>query len=66
MSRAFVREQDIAAVEELPDRPISKHPNDVTPEGATQIDAELAAARTAYVAAQTLDERGLGLRCARF
>jgi transcription elongation GreA/GreB family factor len=65
MSRAFVREQDIAAVEELPDRPISEHPNDVTPEGATQIDAELAAARTAYVAAQTLDERAALASAAR-
>jgi transcription elongation GreA/GreB family factor len=65
MSRAFVREQDIAAVEELPDRPISEHPNDVTPEGAKQIDAELAAARTAYVAAQTLDERAALASAAR-
>jgi hypothetical protein len=30
MSRAFVREQDIEALEELPDRLISPHPNDVT------------------------------------
>jgi hypothetical protein len=51
MSRAFVKEQD-NPVEELPERPISEHPNDVTPEGATRIDAELAAARTAYAAAQ--------------
>jgi hypothetical protein len=54
MSRAFVREQDIAAIEELPDRPISKHPNDVTSEGASQIDAELAAVRTAYEARRQL------------
>ena len=33
MSRAFVREQDIEALEELPDRLISPHPNDVTDEG---------------------------------
>jgi transcription elongation GreA/GreB family factor len=51
MSRAFVKEQD-DAVEELPERPISEHPNDVTPEGAARIDAELGAARTAYAAAQ--------------
>jgi len=51
MSRAFVKEQD-NPVEELPERPISEHPNDVTPEGAALIDAELAAARTAYAAAQ--------------
>ena len=45
MSRAFVKEQD-DAVEELPERSISEHPNDVTPEGAARIDAELGAART--------------------
>jgi hypothetical protein len=39
VSRAFVKEQDGDAVEELPDRPISEHPNDVTPEGAV-IDAD--------------------------
>ena len=40
MSRAFVKEQDTEAVEELPDRPVSEHPNDVTPEGAAQIDGQ--------------------------
>jgi transcription elongation GreA/GreB family factor len=56
MSRAFVKEQD-NPVEEVPDRSISEHPNDVTPEGATRIDAELAAARTAYAAAQNSGDR---------
>jgi transcription elongation GreA/GreB family factor len=65
MSRAFVREQDIVAVEDLPDRPISEHPNDVTPEGAAQIDMELAAARTGYAAAQTLDDRSALASAAR-
>ena len=51
MSRAFVREQDNEAVEELPDRPVSEHPNDVTAEGAARIDAELRSARAAYAAA---------------
>ena len=40
MSRAFVKEQDGHAVEELPDRPISEHRNDVTREGARHIDAD--------------------------
>jgi hypothetical protein len=53
MSRAFVKEQD-DAVEELPERSISEHPNDVTPEGATRIDAELAAARTHMPPRRTL------------
>jgi hypothetical protein len=33
MSRAFVKEQAAEAVEEFPDRSVSEHPNDVTPEG---------------------------------
>jgi transcription elongation GreA/GreB family factor len=57
MSRAFVKEQDVDAVEELPERPVSEHPNDVTAEGAARIDAELATARTAY-AAQKAGDRG--------
>ena len=57
MSRAFVKEQDVDAVEGLPERPISEHPNDVTLEGAARIDAELEAARTAYAAAQKSSDR---------
>jgi transcription elongation GreA/GreB family factor len=57
MSRAFIKEQDTAA-EHIPERPVSEHPNDVTPEGAAQIDAELAAARTAYATAQQSEDRG--------
>ena len=57
MSRAFVKEQDTEAVEKLPYRSVSEHPNDVTPEGLAQIDAELALARTAYAAAQKSNDR---------
>ncbi len=43
MSRAFVREPEGGeAFEDLPDRPISAHPNYVTPEGLAQIEAEVA------------------------
>lgn len=42
MSRAFVREQDEDAAEDLPERQISEHPNFLTPEGLAAIDAELA------------------------
>jgi len=43
MSRAFVKESDAdRAIEELPDRPISPHPNIVTPEGLALIEATLA------------------------
>jgi transcription elongation GreA/GreB family factor len=52
MSRAFVKEQDADAVQDLPDRPISDHPNDVTPEGLAQIEAAEAAAQHAYATAQ--------------
>jgi len=53
MSVAFTREEDLeATAADLPDRPISPHPNLVTPEGLAMIEAELADARTAYAAAQ--------------
>ena len=53
MSVAFTKEQDYeSAAADLPDRPISAHPNLVTPEGLAQIEAELAAARVAYAEAQ--------------
>jgi transcription elongation GreA/GreB family factor len=58
MSRAFVKEQDVDAVQELPDRPISQHPNEVTPEGAGHIDAELTASRNAYAEAHITGDRG--------
>jgi len=53
MSVAFTREEDYEAqAADLPDRPISPHPNLVTAEGLAAIEAELAAARAAYAAAQ--------------
>lgn len=53
MSVAFTREEDYEAqAADLPDRPISPHPNLVTPEGLSLIEAELADARAAYAAAQ--------------
>jgi transcription elongation GreA/GreB family factor len=55
MSVAFTREEDYEArAADLPDRPLSPHPNLVTAEGLAAIEAELAAAQGAYVAAQTL------------
>src|ERR1051325_11522299 len=55
MSRAFVK--DTEAIQELPDRHISTHPNDVTPEGLTQIVTMLNAAREAHAAAQAAQDR---------
>lgn len=53
MSVAFTREEDLeATAADLPDRPISPHPNLVTAEGLVQIETELASARAAYAAAQ--------------
>ena len=54
MSVAFTREEDLeATAADLVDRPISPHPNHVTPEGLALIEAELASARAAYTKAQT-------------
>ena len=53
MSVAFTKEGDSEAfAADLPDRPVSTHPNLVTTEGLAQIEAELAAARAAYASAQ--------------
>ncbi len=53
MSVAFTREEDYEArAADLPDRPISPHPNLVTASGLAAIEAELSAAREAYGAAQ--------------
>ena len=40
MSRAFIKDAD-ETFNELPDRPISLHPNIVTPEGLAAIEAAL-------------------------
>ncbi|WP_293679109.1 transcription elongation factor GreA [uncultured Phenylobacterium sp.] len=54
MAVAFTREEDYEAqAANLPDRPVSAHPNLVTASGLAAIEAELAAARAAYGAAQT-------------
>ncbi|WP_421932723.1 transcription elongation factor GreA [Phenylobacterium sp.] len=54
MSVAFTKEGDAeATAADLPDRPISPHPNLVTVEGLAAIDAALAQARAAYTAAQS-------------
>ena len=58
MSRAFVKEPDGGeAIEPLPDRPISPHPNLVTPEGLASIDAHLEDLRARQAMAQAADDR---------
>jgi transcription elongation GreA/GreB family factor len=56
MSRAFVNEDHF--VEDLPDRPISEHPNLVTGNGLRLIDAALQTARRDYGEAQAAGDRG--------
>jgi transcription elongation GreA/GreB family factor len=54
MSVAFTKEGDSeAAAADLPDRPISSHPNLVTPDGLALIDAALAQARADYASARS-------------
>ena len=51
MSQAFVREREGGeAFEDLPDRPISPHPNFVTPEGLARIEAEVERLRAEFAA----------------
>jgi transcription elongation GreA/GreB family factor len=53
MAVAFTREEDYESqAADLPDRPVSSHPNLVTASGLAAIEAQLSAARAAYAAAQ--------------
>jgi transcription elongation GreA/GreB family factor len=53
MSVAFTKEEDTeAAAAYLPERPISPHPNFVTPTGLAKLDAALSAAKEAVALAQ--------------
>src|SRR5262245_55802593 len=64
MSRAFVKELE-DAVEELPDRPISPHPNLVTAEGLARIEAEVTRLQQEHAAAQAANDRTALARSAR-
>jgi transcription elongation GreA/GreB family factor len=57
MSRAFVKEQEDAGSEALPDRLISEHPNFVTKEGLKQIEAEVARLTAEHTRAQAEEDR---------
>jgi transcription elongation GreA/GreB family factor len=66
MSRAFVKEREGAdAFDDLPDRPLSPHPNFVTAEGLAAIQAELARLRGDYASAQAEGDRALLAKAAR-
>src|ERR1700751_610963 len=55
MSRAFVKETDEVA--RLGERPVSQHPNYVTPEGRAQIEGEVKRLSQAFAAAQARGDR---------
>ena len=55
MSRAFVNEDSF--IDELPDRPISEHPNLVTARGLALIEQALETARREYGEAQNAGDR---------
>jgi transcription elongation GreA/GreB family factor len=58
MSSAFVKEAEGGeAFEDLPDRPISPHPNFVTPDGLALIEAELSRLHEEHAAAQAADDK---------
>src|SRR5258708_12579347 len=64
MSRAFVKELEDAA-EELPERPISPHPNLVTAEGLAHIEAEVTRLQQEHAAARAASDRTALARTAR-
>lgn len=63
MSRAFTKEDD--SIEELPDRPVSDYPNDVTPAGLAQIEANAEKFSALYAKAQAAGDRNAMASTAR-
>ena len=64
MSRAFVKNLE-DTVDELPDRPISPHPNLVTAEGLARIETEVARLQQEHAAAHAANDRPALARAAR-
>lgn len=58
MSVAFTKEESAETASEtlLPDRPVSPHPNLVTEVGLKMLEREMAAAREAFEAANTIED----------
>jgi transcription elongation GreA/GreB family factor len=66
MSSAFVKEPEGGeAFEDLPDRPISPHPNFVTPEFLAWMEVELERLHREHSAAQEADDKASLARTAR-
>ena len=57
MSRAFVKDDAELLADELPDRRLSPHPNDVTQQGLMHLEAMLNEAREAHAAALAAQDR---------
>jgi len=64
VSRAFVKETD-ESFEILPDRPVSPHPNLVTPQGLALIEVSLARLREQRAQAQKANDRAVRARIDR-
>jgi transcription elongation GreA/GreB family factor len=64
MSRAFIKETDETS-ESLTERPISAHPNLVTPEGLELIEAALSRLRAARATAQSANDHSTQARIER-
>lgn len=65
MSRAFVKESDEEDVSALPERPVSEHPNLVTPAGLQQIEARIRALESERETARAAEDKGALARIAR-
>jgi transcription elongation GreA/GreB family factor len=64
MSRAFVKETDADTID-LPDRPVSPHPNFVTAEGLSAIERELARLDAAHATAVASEDKAVIAAVAR-
>ena len=65
MSRAFVKEDTAENSEDLPERPVSDHPNYVTAHGLTLIEGELARLSQEHAGATAAADRAALARTAR-
>jgi transcription elongation GreA/GreB family factor len=65
MSRAFVKQDAEESFEDLPERPVSEHPNYVTAAGLALIEAELTRLSQEHAAALAASDRTLQARAAR-
>src|SRR6478736_8450359 len=65
MSRAFVKQDNEESFDDLPERPVSEHPNYVTPHGLALIEAEVARLSHAHADAIVAKDRPALARTAR-